>query len=365
MGTILRCWSLLAMTTALCAVDLQNEVDGAAELNRVFTERRQELAARYRIERARALPDLPDRYHEEARDALEAAERALRRHRLPTARKLAKQAIERWPYSHAAAGLHHTLLRSYAVSGDLREARMHLVDLWERFPEYDRFEQVLRECLVAAEYVQQRGRLFDFDAEDPRDIINYDNRGDLANANYLLFFLANNGDRHEIAPRATLGMARGQLIEAGTSFERLIEARLAYDEFIDSYPRSPLVFEALIEQAVSYLLSYRGDQFDMGSLINAKALVDQADLYTGESEERQDLVTRFRSAIRRWQQERDLQVARWYRARGHHAPSRYYYTEVIGRDPTSKPAAAARREREALPEDRGEGMGSAAGDGAP
>lgn len=360
--------SLLVLGTGpLFAVagGVENQVLNEAELDQQFTERRRELAARYRVERALVLPSLPESYHQEAEQVLAQVRAALAVHDLPRARELAHAAYERYPFSRAADDLLHSLLRSYAISGDLRLARQHLIDLWERFPAYEHFRDVLQESLVVAEYIQQRGQLFNFQAEHPDEVIDRSALGDLANAKYLLHFLARHGDQHEIAPRATLGLARGLLIQADGSLDRLVEARLAYDEFLDRYPESPLVFEALVEQAVSHLLTYRGDQYDMGALINAKALIEQADVYTGQDPERQQVVAKFRSLIRRWHQERDLQIARWYRDKGHVGPARHYYTEVIGKDPTSHPAVAARRERSRLPEPAGQGLGSAPAESRP
>lgn len=338
---------------------VQNVVLTDDEIDQQFTDRRKELAARYRIDRARALPGLPDGYHRKAQQALTRAREALLIEDLPTARKVAEDAYERYPFSYAADDLLHCLLRSYAVSGDLREARLYLIDLWERFPSYDGFRDVLSECLVVAEHVQQRGKLFNFLAEHPRDVINEDALGDVTNANYLLHFLARHGDQHDVSPRATLGLARGILIRAVGNQDELVRSRLAYDEFLDAYPGSDLVFEALVEQAVSYLLSYRGEHYDMGALINAKALIEQADVYTGQDQDRQAVITKFRALIRRWHQGRDLQIARWYRDKDHVEQARYYYTEVIGKDSTSNSAAAARRERAELPEVQSVGLGSA------
>ncbi|MDA3961022.1 MAG: hypothetical protein PF961_09545 [Planctomycetota bacterium] len=352
---MIRCFVLLVLacaglTPTVSAEGVTNQIMGQDELDAKYTARRKELAADYRVERTRILPTLDSDYHRKAQQQLSRVRELLQEHRLPEARALAENAYEAYPYSYAADDLLHCLVRAYAVSGDLREARMYTLDLWERFPAYEHFRDLLDELLVVAEYVQQRGRLFNFDAETPREVIKDENLGDMLNANYLLFFLMRAGDQHVVAPRATLGLARGMLIQAGTSQDDLIEARLAYDNFLDSYPDSPLVFEALVEQAVSYLLSYRGDRYDMGSLISAKQIIEQADLYTRGDPDRQAVISKFRTLIRRWHQERDLQIANWYEDKGHYGPARHYYNEVIGRDATSKAAAEARRKRAELPQ---------------
>ena len=83
----------------------------------------------------------------------------------------------------------------------------------------------------------------------------------------------------------------------------LILARAAYENVLREYPRHAVVFDSLMEMALSYLFEYRGDQFDTGVLITAAELIDQAEVYARDSIERQELIIRYRSMIRGWHQD--------------------------------------------------------------
>jgi hypothetical protein len=156
-------------------------------------------------------------------------------------------------------------------------------------------------------------------------------------------FLAEHGDYHDIAPRASLGLARSILIGGYTSRESRARARLAYLDLLQRYPESPLVFEALCEQALCHLLGFKGDRFDGGVLETASVIIDQAELYTDNRPERNALIDHYRALITRWRQHKDFQVARWYEAKGHEASALYYYRSTIAFDSGSETAAEARR----------------------
>jgi len=339
-----------------------NNVSSASELEQSYRERRRELAADYRIQRARVYPTLPASYHHKAEQALTLTRSLLAERRVRRARELAEQAYRDYQYSDAAAALMHQRLRSLLGVGDLHNARRVLIDLWERHPDYDGISTALDEALLIAELVQQRAPAFNLAAAHPDEVIIEERIGDLSRTDPLFRFLAQHGDRHRVAPRAALGLARSLLLRGRSHRRMLVDARIAYDEFFERYPQSDLVFTALVEQAVSYLLAYRGDHYDVGVLITAAGIIQQAEFYAREDPRRLAIVDRFRSLIRRWHQERDLQVARWYSDRGEIPASRLYYGEVIERDNTAPIAATARRERAALPAPDNERLGTAGAD---
>ena len=62
------------------------------------------------------------------------------------------------------------------------------------------------------------------------------------------------------------------------------------------------------------LIAYKGEDYDIGSLQLANAIIDQAEIETRGDKERSDTVQAYRKRIRAWLQDRDLSVARWYRA---------------------------------------------------
>jgi hypothetical protein len=327
---------------------MSDRVGDEDEMARQFMQRRRELAARYRLQRVAIAPELPPAYHAAASQALADARVLMASQQVGAASEILEDAIADYPYSNDAAALTHELIRCYAASGALHDTRINLVDLWERHPDYPHFATVLRECIEVAEYIQLRNEPFDLNADLPINVIKRNAIGDLTNANHLFYFLVAHGDLHNVAPRAQLAIARSTLLRANTNEDQLARARLLYDQFLDRYPDNDLVFEALIEQAVGYLLGYRGDHFDMGMLIKAHAVVEQAAVYAGDDTNRRDLISRYRALIRRWQQDRDLQVARWYRDRGHRDQALFYYKETVDRDATSNTAQTAHRERSKL-----------------
>lgn len=334
-----------------------NESLSEDEIEARYLARRRALAAEYRLERARVRPTLDEAYDAQAQDALERARSHLVAVRLDEARRVAERALEEWPYSAAAPELQHIVLRTRLASGRLVDAKLSLVDLWERHPGYGGIAVALRETLLVAELAQQRGDAIDLEAATPDEVVDPEMLGDLQGADRLFRFLIAHGGR-EVAARASLGLARSLLFQGRGDLLALVEARVAYDEFLDRFPDSDLVFTALIEQAVSYLLAYRGDQYDSGVLMTAQTIIDAAELYTEERPERVATVQRFRALIRRWLQERDLSIARWYHNRGRYEPAHRYYREVVDRDSTSPAAAAARRELAELPVETPTGLGT-------
>ena len=71
-------------------------------------------------------------------------------------------------------------------------------------------------------------------------------------------------------------------------------------------------------------------------LQQAESIIDTAELYAKEDPKRLEIVRRYRSLIRRWTQERDLNVAKWYTDRGISEAARIYFAETEKRDPSSK-----------------------------
>ena len=77
--------------------------------------------------------------------------------------------------------------------------------------------------------------------------------------------------------------------------------------------------------------------------------VNKAGLDSGEDAERAALVQAYRKRIRAWHQQRDFQVATWYRDRGRPTGARYYFGQVIKREATSALGREAERELAQLP----------------
>ena len=85
---------LLPLLLAPCAVldaassrgGVQNVVLSDNEIDQQFTDRRKELAAEYRVDRARIIGDLPDSYHRKAEEAQAAVVAAMQLGDLPRMR---------------------------------------------------------------------------------------------------------------------------------------------------------------------------------------------------------------------------------------------------------------------------------------
>ena len=104
-----------------------------------------------------------------------------------------------------------------------------------------------------------------------------------------------------IAPRAALGLARGQLLAGGK--EDIFAARRAYEQFLEQYPNNSLTFTAICEYALSYLISYRGENYDLGALVLANAIIDQAEIETRGDAAKVAIVQAYRKRIRGWLQD--------------------------------------------------------------
>ncbi len=277
---------------------------------------------------------------------------------------LAEDGFEAVPYTKAAGELLALQVKAQAKRGNVSGVHNSLYQLWYYIPDYDQTPAVMDAAMDAAERQQNFTAAIDLQAEDSRDVIRLDGSSQLGEINRLFHFLERHGDRVQIAPRAAIGLARGLL--RGGDRDDLFLARREYEKFGETYPNHPLVFTALCEQALSYLVSYRGEYYDVGSLIAAASIIDQAEIEADGDADRIRLVEAYRARIRSWHQERDLQVARWYAERKTlgvawlAAPkgesgrpwlrsARYYYREVIRRDSGSVPGRAAALELAELP----------------
>ena len=384
-----RVLCLLALLAGLLpAVDAANrnpaaEVD-ESEIESRYVTRIQEEAATYRLARAHALVSAADEalgedYARQAKAVLETGEEQPLESALhwispqwwfvsPSkerrAQWLAEDGFAAVPYSRSAGELVALQVMAQSKRGNVTGVHNSLYRLWFFIPDYDRMPDVMEAAMDCAERQQNFTAAIDLQATEPREVVRVDGNSGLGEINRLFHFLVLHGDRVEVAPRAALGLARS-LLRSGDRDDRFF-ARREYERFCETYPNHPLVFTALCERALSYLVSYRGEHYDVGSLISAAAVIDQAEIEANGEAERIRLVEAYRARIRSWHQDRDLQVARWYADRKTPgvawlaAPkgeterpwiqsSRYYYREVIRRDSGSEQGRAAARELAELP----------------
>ncbi|MBA3699016.1 MAG: hypothetical protein H0W78_09190 [Planctomycetes bacterium] len=277
---------------------------------------------------------------------------------------LAQDGFAAVPYSRSAGELLALEVRALAKRGSISGLYNALYRLWYFMPDYGNMPAVMHAAMDAAEREQNYTAAIDLTADDPRDVISLGSNSSMGEINRLFHFMVLHGDRVQIAPRAALGLARSLL--RSSDRDDLFLARREFERFCETYPTHPLIFNALTDRALSYLVSYRGEHYDVGSLISAAAIIDQAEIEADGDKERIRVVEAFRTRIRSWHQDRDLQVARWYAQRVQpglawlSAPkaevdrpwiqsARYYYREVIRRDSGSTAGRAAALELAELP----------------
>lgn len=341
--------------------DPEDDQDNA---HRAF-ERVQEKAAAYRLARAAARPDPADdaasaQTLREARAFLISGDRHVLGLISATtwARWHAMGGFDDHPYAAGAGDLLAFAVQAAAEGNDVGKVYDILVQLWYYLPDYANIGDTMEVALAAAERAQDFTTHVDLAADKPSQVVDIDGRGHLDAGSKLFRFLSENGDRESVAPRAALGLARSYLLSS--SREERWYARVAYDQFIERFPNHPLAFDALVENALAHLATYRGDRYDVGALLDASAIIDVAELETGNDAERARTIAAYRRRIGAWLQDRDLSVARWYAARGQpvalqwlckppdladwQAGSVFYLRQVLARDPGSPQAHAAERE---------------------
>lgn len=351
----LLCLTLMPLTLALWLPSAlpslgaaENEILSGDEIEDRFRERRREAAASFRVSAREMAASLGPEYHAAGAQVLDEVRTLFTNGDFRQAIRVGRAGYRDYPFAHDAPQLVHMMMRIYAATGAPNQARQWLVDLWERYPGYEHIERAMGEALLATQALRREGLVINHSAEHPRDVMRVRDLRKILAANDLFRFLSRHGDRRDVAPAAKLGLARALLAEGGK--KRIFQARVAYDDFLLSYPEHPLVFEALIELAVSHLITYRGPRFDVGVLIDGAHIIDQAELYTREQPERVSIVQHYRQLIRGWHQDRDLYAAEWYEDHRRWDAARYYYQAVVRREATSEAGQKAQRAMEDLPE---------------
>lgn len=323
-------------------------------------------AAEYRLERADGTVD--PAHDARAKISAAKARDAIANRDWKRAHKVARRAFTKFSATasvETAADLKRSHVIAAANLGRIYECRTELARLYLFFPGYGDLGAAMEAALAAAEKAQRFSTIVDLSRDDPREVIDVAGSGQIADNDKLFRFLATYGDRATVGARAKLGLARARLLSS--NLRDTAEAREAYEDFLGAYPRHQLTFTGLCELALTHLVTYRGEHYDVGALVNAAAVIDLAEAETRGDAEKAQLVQAYRARIRAWHQDRDLQVARWYRDREHprllawlkkpvaddwDAAARHFYREVVARDPSSPQGRAAERELAELPAPR-------------
>lgn len=364
---------LAAVAGPLAALDAGSRtnqpVDDISQDENSFADIQKDAAA-YRLGRAKASARQSDdatarRYLDKARARLAAGHEVL-------ARWAAEDGFDETPYSALAGDLLRTGMEAAAVGHAVNRVRDKLITLWLYLPDYPGLDEAMRRALEVAELDQDFQAMVNLDAEKPQEVVAVEGRTFFydTGTTRIFRFVSRHGDRITLAPRAALGLARSKLIAgAGGDRDAIFEARSEYERFLTEYPDSSFTFPALCEYALSYLVTYRGADYDLGVLMMAQSIIDQAEVEARGDQSLVRTVQAYRKRIRGWLQDRDLQVARWFRARGEHPAlwrwitmppgltswvdgSRLFYGEVVRRDPGSRQGLDAEREAATLPPER-------------
>lgn len=333
----------LCLSVPLQALDMDTE-QGNERLNQL--QARRERAADFRLRHS--VFQAPAGFVADAASTLERAEAHWQAGEVKKTYKLSWKAYNDYRHAPSAPRLLHLFILAAIKRHKISYATRGLIDLWYRYPDYARIDELMLTVLDEAERLQNSSSIINLDASQPDAVINTDVEYDLYAADLLFYFLAEHGDLHQIAPRASIGLARSLLISGDGGKLRTLEARLAYQEFLFRYPDSNLVFRALSEMALTHLLLFRGERFDGGALAQAELIINQAELYIEGRPTRQALVRQYRELISRWRQRKDFSVAQWYQAKDHPEAALYYYRESLRYDPDSTLAQEARRAIAAL-----------------
>ena len=279
------------------------------------------------------------------------------------ARRIAKNGFTSYGYSAHAGKLIRFCLDCSIENGEAGTALEELERLWLYLPDYPDISAAMLSALEMAEKKLSFEKSIDLEANDPRDVVSIEGHTMVGDLDELLRFLSKNGDRERIAPRACIALARILLLSGDK--DDTWKARRAYEEFLERFPDSPMAFEAVLEQALSHLKTYKGADYDVGALFEAWDLVDIAELDSRGDAARVELVTKYRNRIKAWLQDRDLSVATWYAERTRPSfltwlkrptqltkpdtSSRIYARAVISRDRVSEQARSAEELLQWLP----------------
>lgn len=271
------------------------------------------------------------------------------------ARWIVEDAFDEHPYAPGAGQLLHYLLDRRIAGHEVRATLDALMRLWHYIPDHPDLGRAMNDALAMAEKLQDFEAAVDLESDDPAKVVRIRGEGMIFDLDDLLRFLSRHGDREAVAPRATLALARSLLLSGER--ETRWASRRAYEDFLERFPESPLAFEAVLEQGLSWLVTYKGSDYDVGALMAARDLVDVAELEVGGDPQRAARVAAYRRRIGAWMQDRDLSVATWYAARQRpiwlawlrrptwlqqpDVAARYYARQVIARDRTSRQAAQA------------------------
>jgi len=268
---------------------------------------------------------------------LQAIRRALAEDRPGDAKSLASEWIENYPN-------HPMIAEAYLLRGDAKVAQANyyraLFDyefLIRRYPGTEQFVTALeREYEIARRYTGVDGPLL------KRKLLGMRILTARAEGEELLIRIQERVPGSDLGEQASMTLADAYFQNAEMS-----NAAVAYDLFLENYPRSPRRERAMLRLIQSSLARFKGPNFDATGLIEANQRLKEYEQEFPVAAERLGAAA-LRVRIEETMARKDLLDARWYERTGDDVAARYIYRRLIKDRPQTAAAADAMRRLEAL-----------------
>lgn len=269
--------------------------------------------------------------------ALQAVRRALAEDRPGDAKSLASEWIEDYPN-------HPMIAEAYLLRGDAKVARANyyraLFDyefLIRRYPGTEQFVTALeREYELARRYTGVDGPLL------KRKLLGLRILTARAEGEELLIRIQERVPGSDLGERASMTLADAYFQNA-----EMGNAALAYDLFLENYPRSPRRERAMLRLIQASLARFKGPTFDATGLVEANQRLKEYEQEFPVAAERLGAAA-LRVRIDETMARKDLLDAQWYERTGEDVGALSMYRRLIKDRPQTAAAAEAIRRLEAL-----------------
>jgi len=277
-----------------------------------------------------------------AKDQLEVAKEAFEKKDYSLAMRAARRVVSQWPLSDYAPEAQYYVGRCYEAKGNGEKAFREYQKLLEKYPKYERYEEVLqRQFEIANAYLA--GKWFRVLGLVPL-YRSMDKTADMYEK------IIQNGPYTETGARAqmNIGVAhenkRGLFKKAPDNFS----AAKAYERAADRYyDRKEIAADATFKQGVAYMRQSQTAEYDQNAANMAVATF--TDFITLFPDDPRVPEARKNIELMRSEQARgSFQVAKFYDKRKRYEGARIYYNECLSLDPNSPYAEAARKRLEVL-----------------
>ena len=270
-----------------------------------------------------------------AKEQLAVAQKAFEEGDFSTARKAANHTVKQWPLSDYAPEALFLEGRCLEEKGQHEKAFKHYQELVEKYPKFDKYEEVLkRQYKIANEFLD--GRWFKLWGYVPL-------APSMDKTVEMYQSLIEAGPFSEVAPEAQMKI--GQAREKKKNFKESVKA---HEKAANRYHDRPEVAaEALFGAGLAYQKQAKTSEYDQGAAGKAiDTFTDFIALYPEHEkvEEAQDLI----DLLRTEQARGAFKTARYYEKRKKWRSALIYYNDVLVKDATSSYAIEAKAKIETL-----------------